>query len=119
MSFALLTSLLLYGTRVDRKLLLNFLHASKDMEKQGYSVSSLSTALNHKLDFSCNSSLGSGRSGQENRDLLTMSRMDFTAISSAIKTSTCDTELILYDCQAEDSALEILFPVLHKVQNLR
>lgn len=119
MSFALLTSLLLYGTRVDRKLLLNFLHASKDMEKQGYSVSSLLTTLNHKLDFSCNSSLGSGRSGQEKRDLLTMSRMDFTAISSAIKTSTCDTELILYDCQAEDSALEILFPILHKVQNLR
>lgn len=117
--FALLTALLLYGTRVDRKLLLNFLHASKDMETQGYSVSSLLTALNHKLDFSCNSSHGSGRSGQENRDLLTMSRMDFTAISSAIKTSTCDTELILYDCQAEDSALEILFPILHKVQHLR
>ncbi len=115
----MLTALLLYGTRVDRKLLLNFLHASKDMETQGYSVSSLLTALNHKLDFSCNSSHGSGRSGQENRDLLTMSRMDFTAISSAIKTSTCDTELILYDCQAEDSALEILFPILHKVQNLR
>ncbi|XP_058636693.1 uncharacterized protein LOC131543411 isoform X2 [Onychostoma macrolepis] len=101
--------------RVDRKLLLNFLHASKDMEKQGYSVSSLLTALNHKLDFSCSASLGSGRSAQENRDLLTMSRMDFTAISSAIKTSTCDTELILYDFQAEDSALEILFPILHKV----
>ncbi|KTG42731.1 hypothetical protein cypCar_00005278 [Cyprinus carpio] len=101
--------------RVDRKLLLNFLHASKDMEKQGYPASSLLTALNHKLDFSCNSSPGSGRSGQENRDLLTMSRMDFTAISSAIKTSTCNTELILYDCQADDSALEILFPILHKV----
>uniref|UniRef100_A0A9J8AQH0 Uncharacterized protein n=1 Tax=Cyprinus carpio carpio TaxID=630221 RepID=A0A9J8AQH0_CYPCA len=101
--------------RVDRKLLLSFLHASKDLEKKGYSVSSLLTALNHKLDFSSNSSLGSGRFGQENGDLLTMSRTDFTAISSTIKTSTCDTELILYDCQADDSALEILFPILHKV----
>ncbi|XP_050971862.1 uncharacterized protein LOC127168819 isoform X2 [Labeo rohita] len=101
--------------RVDRKLLLSFLHAFKNMEKQGYPVSSLLIALNHKLDFSCNSSLGSGRFGQENGDLLIMSRMDFTAISSAIKTSTCYTELILYNCQADDSALEILFPVLHKV----
>ncbi|ROJ33099.1 Nucleotide-binding oligomerization domain-containing protein 2 [Anabarilius grahami] len=101
--------------RVDRKLLLSFLHASKDMEKQGYSVSALLRALNHKLDFSCNSSLSSGRFVQENGDVLTLSLTDFTAISSAINTSTCDTELILYDCQADDSALEVLFPVLHKV----
>ncbi|XP_051508941.1 uncharacterized protein LOC127414715 isoform X4 [Myxocyprinus asiaticus] len=101
--------------RIDRKLLLNFLHASKYMEKQGYSASALLTALNHKLDFSCHSSIGSGRFGHDSGDLLTLSFMDFTAISSAIKTSACDTEIILYDCQADDSALEILFPILHKV----
>ncbi|XP_067257644.1 uncharacterized protein [Chanodichthys erythropterus] len=101
--------------RVDRKLLLSFLHTSKEMEKQGYSMSALLSALNHKLDFSCNSSLSSGRFGQENGDVLTLSLTDFTAISSAINTSTCDTELILYDCQADDSALELLFPILHKV----
>lgn len=85
------------------------------MEKQGYSMSALLSALNHKLDFSCISSLSSGRFGQENGDVLTLSLTDFTAISSAINTSTCDTELILYDCQADDSALEVLFPILHKV----
>ncbi|XP_067299767.1 uncharacterized protein [Pseudorasbora parva] len=101
--------------RVDRKLLLSFLHTSKDMEKQGYSASALLSSLNHKLDFSCSSSLSSGHFGQENGDVLTLSLMDCTAISSAINKSACDTELILYDCQADDSALEILFPILHKV----
>lgn len=112
-----LLTLLLYfhWTRVDRRLLLSFLHVSKDMEKLGYSASALLSALNHKLDFSCSFSLSSGRFGQENGDVLTLSLTDVTAISSAINTSTCDTELILFDCQADDSALEILFPILHKV----
>ncbi|XP_077084290.1 uncharacterized protein LOC143737167 [Siphateles boraxobius] len=101
--------------RVDRRLLLSFLHVCKDMEKLGYSAFPLLSALNHKLDFSCSSSLNSGRFGQENGDVLTLSLMDVTAISSAINTSTCDTELILFDCQADDSGLEILFPILHKV----
>ncbi|XP_073764510.1 uncharacterized protein isoform X2 [Danio rerio] len=97
--------------RVDRKLLLNFLHMSKNMWKQGHA---LLTALNNKLDFSFSSSLDSGFA-QEKEDLLTLCYMDCEAITSAIETSTFETELILYDCQAEDSALETLFPVLHKV----
>lgn len=94
---------------------MSFLHVSKDMEKLGYSASALLSALNHKLDFSCSSSLSSGRFGQENGNVLTLSLMDVKAISSAINTSTCDIEFILFDCQADDSALEILFPILHKV----
>ncbi|XP_065104812.1 uncharacterized protein [Paramisgurnus dabryanus] len=93
--------------RIDRKLMLNFLRVSKDMEKQGYPTSPLLTTLNHKLDFSCHSSISSGR--------FTLSVMDCMAISCAIETSECDTELILDDCKADDSALEILFPILHKV----
>lgn len=77
------------------------------MEKQGYPTSPLLTTLNHKLDFSCHSSISSGR--------FTLSVMDCMAISCAIETSECDTELILDDCKADDSALEILFPILHKV----
>lgn len=101
--------------RIDRKLLLNFLRVSKDIEKQGYPTSPLLTTLNHKLDFSCHSSISSGRYGQENGDPLTLSEMDCMAISYAIETNVCDTELILYDCKAEDSSLEIIFPILHKV----
>lgn len=85
------------------------------MEKQGYSMSALLTALNYKLDFSYHSSINSGRFGQENGDLLSLGVMDCTAISSVIETSVCDTELVLYDCQADDCALECLLPILHKV----
>ncbi|XP_056317301.1 uncharacterized protein LOC130231871 isoform X2 [Danio aesculapii] len=98
--------------RIDRKLLLSFLHASKDVKKQAHA---LLIALNHKLDFSCSSSLGSGRFAQEKRDHLSLSHMDFTSISFAIESSTLDIELILCDCQAGDSALEALLPILHKV----
>ncbi|XP_056601573.1 uncharacterized protein LOC130419136 isoform X1 [Triplophysa dalaica] len=101
--------------RIDRKLLLNFLRVSKAMEKQGYSMSALFTALNYKLDFSGHSSVSSGRFGHENADPLSLSVMDCTAISSVIETTVCRTELFLYDCQADDSALECLFPILHKV----
>lgn len=83
----------------------------KDTEKQG---NALMTALNNKLDFSFCSSFDSGFA-PEKGDLLTLCYMDCAAITSAIETSTLETELILYDCQAEDSALETLFPVLHKV----
>lgn len=57
-----------HSTRIDRKLLLNFLRVSKAMEKQGYSMSALFTALNYKLDFSGHSSISSGRFGQENAE---------------------------------------------------
>lgn len=73
------TNATVHSTRIDRKLLLNFLRVSKGIEKQGYSMSAFLIALNYKLDFSYHSSMSDGRFGQENADPLSLSIMDCSA----------------------------------------
>ncbi|KAM9412114.1 uncharacterized protein ACWYII_026470 isoform 3-T3 [Salvelinus alpinus] len=90
--------------RVDRKLLLELLHAWTGLITQTEAPAALLRVLNHKLDLSCSSAMD--LSGQEEDTVLSLSSYDCRAISAAINKADGDTELILHDCQVEDAGLE-------------
>uniref|UniRef100_A0A4W5M2N2 FIIND domain-containing protein n=1 Tax=Hucho hucho TaxID=62062 RepID=A0A4W5M2N2_9TELE len=90
--------------RVDRKLLLELLHAWTGLKTQSEAPAALLRVLNHKLDLSCSSAMD--LSGQEEDTVLSLSSWDCRAISAAIDKADGDTELILHDCQVEDAGLE-------------
>ncbi|XP_064858499.1 uncharacterized protein LOC115144020 isoform X2 [Oncorhynchus nerka] len=90
--------------RVDRKLLLELLHAWTGLITQTEAPAALLRVLNHKLDLSCSSAMD--LSGQEEDTVLSLSSWDCRAISAAINKADGDTELILHDCQVEDAGLE-------------
>eukprot|EP00063_Salmo_salar_P059872 XP_014034707.1 PREDICTED: uncharacterized protein LOC106589361 isoform X1 [Salmo salar] len=90
--------------RVDRKLLLELLHAWTGLITQTEAPATLLRVLDHKLDLSCSSAMD--LSGQEDDTVLSLSSGDCRAISAAIDKADGDTELILHDCQVEDAGLE-------------
>ena len=88
--------------RVDQKLLINLIHTSVVSMNQKEETVSLLRALQYKLDFS-------------SQDEIYLSTADCRAISRAIRCSVSDIELTIRDCQVEESGVEELFPVMHKV----
>ncbi|XP_076828430.1 uncharacterized protein LOC143474746 isoform X2 [Brachyhypopomus gauderio] len=95
--------------RVDRHLLVELLHVCS-VSREKRVATSLMMALQKKLDFSQPSAVGLLEQGS--REPMVLSIKDCQSISSAIQLSDCDTDLIMLDCQAEDCALEQLFPAL-------
>uniref|UniRef100_A0AAR2KW96 FIIND domain-containing protein n=2 Tax=Pygocentrus nattereri TaxID=42514 RepID=A0AAR2KW96_PYGNA len=99
--------------RVDRHLLLNLLDACSRSREQKKVTTSLLMALHNKLDFSQSST--ANLFGQESRKTLSLSDVDCRSISTAIQLSACDTELIMFDCEASDGTLLELFPALRHI----
>ncbi|XP_048092992.1 uncharacterized protein LOC125289926 [Alosa alosa] len=91
--------------RVDQKLLIKLIHASVVSNEQKKVTVSLLRALQYKLDFS----------GQNE---IYFSAEDCRAISNAICCASdvkLKIQLTIRDCQVEESGMEELLPILHKV----
>lgn len=103
----------MFPPSVDRNLLLRFVQrcAASDAQ-QGAAVGLLRT-LQHRLDLSCSSSVELPQEGQSGT--LSLTGDDCRAVSTVLRRSR-DTELDLRDCEVEDSGLDLLFPVLHRVR---
>ncbi|KAI5087419.1 hypothetical protein C0J45_22818 [Silurus meridionalis] len=99
---------------VDRILLLKMLHCCSKSDLQKGAARAVFSALKNRLDFSCSIGLDLTTETQDN--VLPLSTEDCRDISTAIQNSHQLTELILKDCQIEDAALDLFFPVLHTVR---
>ncbi|KAI5610213.1 hypothetical protein C0J50_9360, partial [Silurus asotus] len=99
---------------VDRVLLLKMLHCCSKSDLQKGAATAVFSALKNRLDFSCSIGLDLTTETQDN--VLYLSTEDCRDISTAIQNSHQLTELILKDCQIEDAALDLFFPVLHTVR---
>ncbi|KAF7686243.1 hypothetical protein HF521_015605 [Silurus meridionalis] len=99
---------------VDRVLLLKMLHCCSKSDLQKGAARAVFSALKNRLDFSCSIGLDLTTETQDN--VLYLSTEDCRDISTAIQNSHQLTELILKDCQIEDAALDLFFPVLHTVR---
>ncbi|KAI5621728.1 hypothetical protein C0J50_18785 [Silurus asotus] len=99
---------------VDRVLLLKMLHCCSKSDLQKGAATAVFSALKNRLDFSC--STGLDLTTETEDDVLYLSTEDCRDISTAIQNSHQLTELILKDCQIEDAALDLFFPVLHTVR---
>ncbi|XP_059203520.1 uncharacterized protein LOC131982937 [Centropristis striata] len=99
---------------VDRKLLLRLVHccASSDVQQEAAVV--LLRSLQHTLDLSCSSCVE--LLDQDQSDTLSLTADDCRAVSTILRhSSSRDTQLILQDCEVEDSGLDLLFSVLDRV----
>ncbi|KAI4880171.1 hypothetical protein NFI96_015534, partial [Prochilodus magdalenae] len=96
---------------VDRLLLLRLLHCCSASDPQEGAATLLLSALQHRLDFSCSSALDL----TEHTQTHTLSSDDCRVISMTIQRASTQTQLILQDCEIEESGLEQLFTILHKV----
>ncbi|KAI4892266.1 hypothetical protein NFI96_025795, partial [Prochilodus magdalenae] len=96
---------------VDRLLLLRLLQCCSAFEPQQGAEALLLSALQHRLDFSCSSALDL----TEHTQTHTLSNEDCRVISMSIQRAPTQTQLILQDCEIEESGLEQLFTILHKV----
>ncbi|KAI4885081.1 hypothetical protein NFI96_029851, partial [Prochilodus magdalenae] len=96
---------------VDRLLLLRLLHCCSASEPQQGAAALLLSALRHRLDFSCSSALDL----TEHTQTHTLSSKDCRVISMTIQRASTQIQLILHDCEIEESGLEQLFTILHKV----
>ncbi|KAK9524181.1 hypothetical protein VZT92_018041 [Zoarces viviparus] len=95
---------------VDRKLLLRFVHScAASHAQQGAAVHLLRT-VQHRLDLSCSSCVELDVS-----ETLRLTAEDCRAVSTILRSSSQKAELILQDCEVEDSGLDLLFPVLDRV----
>ncbi|KAL7370183.1 hypothetical protein ABVT39_021572 [Epinephelus coioides] len=96
---------------VDRNLLLRLVHccAASDVQ-QGAAVDLLRT-VQHRLDLSCSSCVALDQS-----ETLSLTAGDCRAVSAVLRHSSQDTQVILQDCEVEDSGLDLLFPVLNRVR---
>ncbi|XP_078021828.1 uncharacterized protein LOC117249944 isoform X2 [Epinephelus lanceolatus] len=96
---------------VDRSLLLRLVHccAASDVQ-QGAAVDLLRT-VQHRLDLSCSSCVELDQS-----ETLSLTAGDCRAVSAILRHSSQDTQVILQDCEVEDSGLDLLFPVLNRVR---
>ncbi|XP_049328544.1 uncharacterized protein LOC111190427 isoform X3 [Astyanax mexicanus] len=98
---------------VDRLLLLRLLHCCSVSElQQGAAAAALLSALQHRLDFSCSSTLDL----TEHTQTHTLSSEDCRVISTVIQRAFTHTQLILQDCEIEEAGVEQLFSVLHTVR---
>ncbi|XP_046699843.1 uncharacterized protein LOC124381928 isoform X5 [Silurus meridionalis] len=99
---------------VDRVLLLKMLHCCSKSDLQKGAATAVFAALKNRLDFSYSTGLDLTTETEDN--VLPLSTEDCRDISTAIQNSHQLTELILKDCQIEDAALDLFFPVLHTVR---
>lgn len=100
-------------TSVDRNQLLRFIHCCAASDHQQGAASGLLRALQHRLDLSCSSCVETPEEGQT--ESLSLSADDCRVVSTILRHSSLDTQLDLRDCEVEDSGLELLFSVLHRV----
>ncbi|XP_074483974.1 uncharacterized protein LOC141763304 [Sebastes fasciatus] len=96
---------------VDRNLLLRLVHCCAASEAQQGAAVSLLRTVQHRLDLSCSSCVD-----LDQRDTLRLTGDDCRAVSTILRRSSRDTELILQDCEVEDGGLDLLFPVLDRVR---
>ncbi|KAI4871605.1 hypothetical protein NFI96_026153, partial [Prochilodus magdalenae] len=96
---------------VDRLLLLRLLRCCSASDTQQGAEALLLAALHYRLDFSCSSALDLTEHTQRH----TLSSEDCRVISMTIQRAPTQTQLILQDCEIEESGLEQLFTILHKV----
>ncbi|KAI4793865.1 hypothetical protein KUCAC02_032451 [Chaenocephalus aceratus] len=99
---------------VDRNLLLRLVHGCAASDAQQGAAESLLRTVQHRLDLSCSSCVELPEEDQ--RDTLRLTAGDCRAVSSILRRSRRDTQLILQDCEVQDSGADLLFPVLHKVK---
>ncbi|XP_034053958.1 protein NLRC5-like [Gymnodraco acuticeps] len=100
---------------VDRNLLLRLVHGCAASDAQQGAAESLLRTVQHRLDLSCSSCVELPEEDQRDT-LLRLTAGDCRAVSSILRRSRRDTQLILQDCEVQDSGLDLLFPVLHKVK---
>ncbi|XP_036439691.1 uncharacterized protein LOC118817098 isoform X9 [Colossoma macropomum] len=96
---------------VDRMLLLRLLRCCSVSVLQQGAAAVLLSALQHRLDFSCSSTLDL----TEHTQTHTLSSEDCRVISMTIQRARTPTQLILQDCEIEETGVEQLFTILHKV----
>ncbi|XP_074532145.1 uncharacterized protein LOC141795228 [Halichoeres trimaculatus] len=102
---------------VDRDLLLRIVHccaASAAPQERQERAASLLRSLQHRLDLSCSSHVELSAGGQT--QTLCLSVSDCRAIFTVLRYSSQDTVLRLQDCEVGDSGLDLLYPVLDRVQ---
>ncbi|KAM9334315.1 uncharacterized protein ABDE67_022042 [Symphorus nematophorus] len=99
---------------VDRNLLLTFVHCCAASDSQQGAAVHLLRAVQHRLDLSCSSCVELRQEGQSGT--LSLTADDCRAVSTILRRSGRDTQLDLRDCEVEDSGLDLLFPVLHRVR---
>ncbi|XP_069055262.1 uncharacterized protein [Lepisosteus oculatus] len=97
--------------RLDRDLLLRFLHSAVGSE-QPTAAEALLQALQCTLDFSCSSGLDPSAPDS----CLSLSASDCRTIRTAVQRASGTTTLVLKDCEIGDAGLEELFPILHRVR---
>ncbi|XP_068575541.1 uncharacterized protein [Cebidichthys violaceus] len=95
---------------VDRKLLLRFVHSCAASDAQQGAADHLLRTVQHRLDLSCSSCVELDVS-----ETLRLTAEDCRAVSTILRRSSQKAELILQDCEVEDSRLDLLFPVLDRV----
>ncbi|XP_053087400.1 uncharacterized protein LOC117596474 isoform X3 [Pangasianodon hypophthalmus] len=98
---------------VDRLLLLKLLHCCSISELQ-QGAAAVVSALQNRLDFSCSTGLDLSTETQDNT--LHLTTEDCRDISTAIWKSHQLTELILEDCEMEDTGVDMFFLILHTVR---
>ncbi|KAK2857171.1 hypothetical protein Q5P01_005906 [Channa striata] len=99
---------------VDRNLLLRFIHCCAATDVQQEAASGLIRSLQHRLDLSSSSCVD--LPGQRQTETVSLSAADCRSMSTCLRHSSQDTQLDLRDCEVEDGGLELLFPVLTRVQ---
>ncbi|XP_061571945.1 uncharacterized protein LOC133425228 [Cololabis saira] len=99
---------------VDRNQLLGFIRCCAASSSQQEAASGLLRTLQHKLDLSWSSCVALSEDDQAEPSGLTDG--DCRAISTILRCSTQDTQLLLSDWQVKDSGLDLLFPVLDRVR---
>ncbi|GAA6082560.1 uncharacterized protein LOC113650479 isoform X1 [Tachysurus ichikawai] len=98
---------------VDRFLLLKLLHCCSISELQQGAAAAVFFALQNRLDFSCSSGLDLSTETQDKT--LHLSTEDCKDIGTAIQKSQQRTELILEDCELEDTGVDVFLLILHTV----
>ncbi|XP_059205058.1 uncharacterized protein LOC131984176 isoform X2 [Centropristis striata] len=99
---------------VDRKLLLRLVHCCVSSDVQQEAAVVLLRSLQHTLDLSCSSCVELLE--QDQSDTVSLTADDCRAVSTILRhSSSRDTQLILQDCEVEDSGLDLLFSVLDRV----
>ncbi|XP_061571660.1 uncharacterized protein LOC133425027 [Cololabis saira] len=99
---------------VDRNQLLGFIRCCTASSSQQEAASGLLRTLQHKLDLSWSSCVALSEDDQAEPSGLTDG--DCRAISTILRCSTQDTQLLLTGWQVKDSGLDLLFPVLDRVR---
>ncbi|MCJ8749436.1 hypothetical protein PDJAM_G00176350 [Pangasius djambal] len=99
---------------VDRLLLLKLLHCCSISELQQGAAAAVFSALQNRLDFSCSTGLDLSTNSQDNT--LHLTTEDCRDIITAIQKSHQLTELILEDCEMEDTGVDMFFLILHTVR---